>query len=375
MKSRVDGLWERLRLTHEDARRLALVREQVSAQLPALAERLCDDVYDRRDEARLVTLRSAHAEWLEGLFVVRHERARADRVGRAHLVAGAPLSDLFVALAEIRAELEGAADAADPTHETARALSRILDAELAAMVETYLAEQSAAHRRDDRQARLASLGSLAAGLAHEIRNPLNGALLNVSFVSRALEGAGASHDVREALHVVKDEVKRLASLVTDFLEFALPRPIALEPTSLRAIGERAVTLVASQLGADAKLRAELPPPDVVVPADEPRLVSAVVNLLENAIEAVGARGNVTLRVRRDAGQALIDVEDDGPGVPEGDLRIFEPFHSTKPHGTGLGLAVAQRAVADHGGTIEVDSEPGRTRFRVALPLASSGEEG
>jgi len=94
------------------------------------------------------------------------------------------------------------------------------------------------------------------------------------------------------------------------------------------------------------------------------------NLLNNAIEALtpGGGGNVVVRARREPRAVWIEVEDDGPGLPSGDAPVFDAFFSTKPNGTGLGLSIVHRIVSDHGGTIEVDSRPGQTRFRLRLPL-------
>jgi len=97
----------------------------------------------------------------------------------------------------------------------------------------------------------------------------------------------------------------------------------------------------------------------------------LLNLLGNAIDAAGTTGgSVTLRVRRTPRQALIQVEDDGPGLPSADAPIFDAFFSTKEGGTGLGLAITHRIVTDHGGTIDVASAPGKTEFKIALPLDS-----
>lgn len=224
--------------------------------------------------------------------------------------------------------------------------------------------------RKHQEKRLAALGTLAAGLAHEIRNPLNGARLHVSFLERSLK-EGGSPEVLEAIHVVGDEIQRLARLVTDFLDYAQPRPLARAPTSVQALCERALQLVRSSAqDGHVFLTADLPPRDLVFEADGQRLEQVLLNLLHNAIEAVAPRGGrVVLRARREPHNVWIEVEDDGPGLPSGDPPVFDAFFSTKPNGTGLGLAIVHRIVTDHGGNIDVDSRPGRTRFRVKLPLS------
>jgi PAS domain S-box-containing protein len=239
---------------------------------------------------------------------------------------------------------------------------------------TDVTEARAEAERFRQQERLAAVGTLAAGLAHEIRNPLNGALLHVSFLGRALGKSAAHKDALEAAKVVEDEIKRLARLVTDFLDFAHPRPLSVSSTSARMLCERAAHLVASAASAaKVNVTLDLPASDLVFEADTQRLEQVFLNLLQNAIEAlVPHGGHVVLRARRAPHEVTFEVEDDGPGLSAATSRIFDAFYSTKPNGTGLGLAIVLRIVTDHHGTIDVDSHPGRTRFRVKLPLAQQG---
>jgi PAS domain S-box-containing protein len=232
-----------------------------------------------------------------------------------------------------------------------------------------LAERTRHHEK------LAAVGTLAAGLAHEIRNPLNGAQLHVSFLERALKKTGASQETLEAVGVVGDEIKRLAALVSEFLDFARPKPPRLEPTSVRELCERAVQLVLPRAAAaHVSLTSDLPTRDVTVQADAAKMEQVLLNLLGNAIEAISptgsasTRGHVVLRVRRQPRRVVFEVEDDGPGLPSPDAPIFDAFFSTKPDGTGLGLAITHRIISDHGGDIDVESRPGRTIFRVSIPV-------
>jgi signal transduction histidine kinase len=222
--------------------------------------------------------------------------------------------------------------------------------------------------------RLAAIGTLAAGLAHEIRNPLNGAQLHVSFLERAIKRKSNDADMLEATRVVGDEIKRLANLVTEFLDFARPKPPELKPTSLVKAMEHACGLVADTAkAANVKLTCDLPSSDVEFPADSAKLTQVLLNLLNNAVEATGAAGggNVRLRGRRGPRQVFIDVEDNGPGLPGPEAPIFDAFYSTKEGGTGLGLAITHRIITDHRGTIDVSSQPGKTSFHIALPLEQS----
>ncbi|MFY0538222.1 protoglobin domain-containing protein [Nannocystis pusilla] len=232
-------------------------------------------------------------------------------------------------------------------------------------------DETALLARTQQQEKLAAIGTLAAGLAHEIRNPLNGAQLHLTRLERALRRGDTSPRVFESVTVVGDEMKRLGALVTEFLEFARPRPLRLESVCVQPLLERVAELVAAQAGEGKVLvRLDVPIAPIELRADRAKLEQVLLNLACNAIEALAPNGggNVVVRARRQPRTVTLEVEDDGPGVAP-DTPIFDAFYSSKPQGTGLGLSITHRIVTDHGGTIDVDSAPGRSLFRVALPLA------
>jgi signal transduction histidine kinase len=220
-----------------------------------------------------------------------------------------------------------------------------------------------------RSERLAALGTMAAGLAHEIRNPLNAAHLQLTLLQRKLgrpEGADAS-GAAEAARLVADELNRLAGLVREFLQFAKPQPLRLSRGDLRITVEEVVGLLAPEAAAAGAALELLPGPTIFAELDDERMKQVIHNLVRNAVEAVGKGGKVRLRLEAQNGEAHLAVEDNGPGLPSLDAPIFEPFFTTKESGTGLGLAIAHRIVTDHGGRITVDSRPGHTVFEVCLP--------
>ena len=242
------------------------------------------------------------------------------------------------------------------------------------LVGADITQEQADQEQQQREKRLAAVGILAAGLAHEIRNPLNGARLHVSFLERALRKDG-SPDVIEAVHVVDDEIQRLARLVTDFLDFARPRPLVSGSVDARALGERAIGLMSAGLDpAGVRIVGDFPRSELAIAGDAERLEQVLLNLLRNAIEAIGDAGSIVVRARREPRHAILEVSDDGPGFASTDAPVFEAFYSTKAKGTGLGLAIVNRVVTDHGGRIEVESKPGATTFRLILPLARREEE-
>ena len=223
--------------------------------------------------------------------------------------------------------------------------------------------------RTQQQERLAAIGTLAAGLAHEIRNPLNGAQLHITYLDRALRRDHAHTELLAAVGVVGDELKRLGGLVVEFLDFARPRPLQLRPLAIQSLFERIVQLVAAPAASHGvTVTVDAPAAALELLADGAKLQQVLLNLAQNAIEALaGNGGTVVLRARRQPRMLAIEVEDSGPGIPSG-TPIFDAFYSTKPQGTGLGLSITHRIVTDHGGSIDVDSRPGCTVFRVMLPI-------
>lgn len=241
-----------------------------------------------------------------------------------------------------------------------------------------VSEERALAERTLRSEKLASVGTLAAGLAHEIRNPLNGALLHVTFLERALRRTGADADSQDAIKLVGDEIRRLSSLVKDFLVFARPNPPELRPSSLHAVCNKVLSMVEADAAAGhVRVERDFALHDPTALIDPEKLVQALLNLVRNAIDSVASTGGgrVVLRTRRQPRAVVIEVEDEGPGLPGPEAPIFDAFYSTKSHGTGLGLAIVHRVVTDHDGTIDVESRPGRTVFRVTLKRVTDIEEG
>jgi two-component system NtrC family sensor kinase len=220
--------------------------------------------------------------------------------------------------------------------------------------------------------KLASVGRLAAGIAHEINNPLTGVLTYASLLQKRLPAEGPD---AEDLEVIVRETKRCRGIIRELLDFARPTPPSRHPTDLNEVARHAMAVVVTQLRLNhvsiaLDLAADLP----TAQADANQLQQVVVNLLLNAADATGPEGGqITLHTRSatDPGFLEVEVEDQGQGIPAEHIpRLFEPFFTTKGNkGTGLGLAVTWGLVQSHGGTIVVRSDPGQgARFIVRIPL-------
>lgn len=228
-------------------------------------------------------------------------------------------------------------------------------------------ETRAIERRVRAAEQLAVVGELTAGLAHEIRNPLNSALLELKVLTRRL-ARSQEPTLTSSVDVVRGELERLERLLADFLWFARPAGRHAMPGSLASPTEAVARLVATEASERGiTVSVDLAPDLAQVAFDEDRIRQVLFNLVRNAIEALQGGGAIVLRVRNRGGSVELEVEDDGPGIPGDPQRVFHPFHTTKPTGTGLGLTIARRIAVDHGGELRLESAPGRTVFTLSLP--------
>ncbi len=230
-----------------------------------------------------------------------------------------------------------------------------------------------------------SVTAMAAMLAHEVKNPLSG----IRGAAQLLELNQDGQD-RELTRLICDETDRIVQLVDSMEMFADSRPPEHEAVNIHEVLEHVRSLAANGVAHGVKFLERYDPSLPAVRGNRNLLIQAFFNLVKNAAEATPKVGGVICLTTRycqgvrlalpGAGEKLclplmVTVEDNGPGVPE-DLQthLFDPFVSTKPNGKGLGLALVAKIVDDHGGVIELDSEPGRTRFMLYLPLIASVED-
>ena len=241
----------------------------------------------------------------------------------------------------------------------------------------HMAEQLRESRREierlhrtqmSRAEHLATLGELATGLAHEIRNPLAGIAGVIEIIARDLPSTSPA---RAVVKDVRQEIARINHIVTDLLQTARPHPPRVRKGNLNTTVEHAVMLGRQQALAksvDIVLTKDAALPDVEHDSDQ--IHQVLLNLLLNALQAIDKDGEINVTLRSESAFAIVDIADNGRGIaPEHLPNIFRPFYTTKGDGTGLGLSLARRIVEDHQGKINVSSTVGQgTIFTVMLPL-------
>ena len=216
-----------------------------------------------------------------------------------------------------------------------------------------------------RAERLKTLGEMAAGMAHEVKNPLAAIRSSAQILSERVSGKEA-----QFAHIVVSEVDRLNRVVNEFLDYARPAPLKREPVLLSGLLDSCLELLAPVVKqAGVAVERTYPADEGTVDADPNQLRQVFLNLILNAVQAVGNKGCVAASIRQSGRETRVTMKDNGPGIEPGKLRsVFEPFFTTKPGGTGLGLPIAQRIVAEHGGRLIIESTPGAgTTATVILP--------
>jgi len=235
--------------------------------------------------------------------------------------------------------------------------------------------------------RLASLGILAAGMAHEIKNPLGGIRGAAQLLCKEM---GEGHLLQEYTDVIIREADRLNKIVQGLLDFSRPTELRLRPTNLHQVLERVASLVqmespSGKVGIVRRFDPSLP----LIKADPDPLSQVFLNLFKNGIDAMGGEGVLSLTTRmlpgyrmqdgghEKKGMISVDIEDRGCGIgPEEIEKIFDPFYTRKAGGVGLGLSISHRIIEEHGGKIEVTSAPGKgTCFHVCLPVVIPMKDG
>lgn len=380
----LDEVLRYVELGDADRARLTDLCAKLAPQLPEIAQRFYEHLAANPGAAAVLSgpaqvkrLHKSLVDWMaSGLLGPYDDRFydKRSRIGRQHVAIGLPQHYLFTAMNVIRGEYDDRiAGLYDPqeARRVAKSVDKLFDIELALLLRNYQLDSEAklvARERSTQAERVTAIQTLSSGLAHEVRNPLNAAKLQLELVDRRLRRDEEDPKLVESIEVIRHELERLTRLLNEFLAFARPSDLALGDHDVLAITRDIVASerpLAEARGATLEVVGR---GSLSARVDAGKLQQIMHNLVRNAIEAIAAGGHVIVEVSGDGEHVYLVVEDDGPGIPEAiQRRIYEPFFSTKESGTGLGMSIVHSMVALHGGTITLASSPRGTRFDVALP--------
>jgi two-component system, NtrC family, sensor histidine kinase HydH len=321
--------------------------------------------------AQIQRLKGTLTRWIDELFRGPHDEAyceRRARIGRIHVLIDLPQAYMFTAMDRIRVRAsdvlsEALADDPATLRRVHTALHQILDIELAIMLETYREDLLVKNRTAER---LATIGQFAAGIGHELRNPL-AVVESSAFLVRQRLGQLDIDDpgVKRHLDKIAAEVRRSNKTINDLLELARSRPLGRTPVPVE--GWLGQTITSSNLPPGVKVNVDVPP-ELSLQADADQLARLLGNLLLNASQAMDGAGQIWIDARREGDEVRIRVRDEGPGIPpEIRQRVFEALFTTKAQGSGLGLALCRRIAEAHGGTVTLEPAPRGASFLVTIP--------
>jgi two-component system, sporulation sensor kinase E len=276
-------------------------------------------------------------------------------------VAGIGLS----AIASAKADDSGRHEVASGAHGRPGSPTPATDAEKVGhvMILRDITESRRTAQQTIESERLNALTLLAAGVAHEIGNPLNSLHIHLQLMERSVQNLddGAKAELQQSIDVARSEVNRLDSIVTQFLRAIRPSRPQLRPESINTIVEEAVRFFTPEIQdrdivVEQELRSDLP----LLQLDRDQMKQAFYNVIKNSLDAMQRHGTLRIRTDLDDTHVLIRFVDTGGGMSAGNLgRVFEPYFTTKPSGTGLGLLIVRRIVREHGGELSIESSQGK----------------
>lgn len=352
--------------TAEDERLLRDSFPRLEPHFPDIAELFYARVLEHpeaaaalaRGEKSVGSLKLTLVRWMSELLLGPWNEAyveRRARIGRVHVRIGLPQHYMVSAMNVMRTSFDPLVN----TREERRAIEKACDIDLALMLHTYREDLEAAQARAER---LATYGQLVASIGHELRNPLG-----VIETSLHVLKSRPNNDERSQKHLsrIGEQVKLSSDIITQLLNLIADRPLGLVPTTLAALVDDARRSVHVPAG----VKFDVVGPATALRCDVLQLRQAVLNLLENAVWFASPAGQVQVTLDEKNDFAELTVDDSGPGVdPDIRAHIFEPLVSSRPGGTGLGLALVKRIVEKHGGEVSVDKSPlGGARFSFRVP--------
>jgi signal transduction histidine kinase len=321
--------------------------------------------------AQIGRLKQSLLRWIDELFTGPHDEAyfeRRLRIGRVHVQINLPQMYMLTAMDRIRVRTVAALRTApqidgDRLDVMLTAIHQILDIELAIMLESYRDDLLAKNRTAER---LATIGQFAAGIGHELRNPLGIVESSAFLVTHRLENLKvADPGIKRHMEKIVVEVQRSGRTITDLLELARNRPPKRRVVDAREFVLE--TVPAAHLPPAVNVTVNVPA-GVPLDADPDQLGRVLINLLINAGQAMNGAGNIWVESRREPASTVLCVRDTGPGVPSQEReQIFQALFTTKAKGSGLGLALCRRIAEAHGGTVQVEPSAEGALFTVTVP--------
>lgn len=371
--------------TDADAVRIQSISRQVEPSFPSIIDDFYDEIARHPETRRVLTggqvqidrLKRTLLKWIHDLFSGRYDAEYVERrwrVGLRHVEIGLDQVYCNMAMSRIRGGLVQALERSwsGDQSELLRAVSsinKIIDLDLAIIEDAYQTEHLAKQQQIER---LATIGQVAGGVAHELRNPLNVVKTSIYYLANARNPT--PEKITEHLRRIERHIDLADGVITALSNFArMPVPQGRPFPVMECIGEVLdQTMLPESVGVVLEDLSSLP----LVLADISQIQIVLRNLIHNAREAMEGKGQLKIRGRVDGTMVEIIVSDTGPGIPPDELaRIMEPFFTTKARGLGLGLAISRTIVDKSMGELRVSSEPGKgTTFIVRLPIAQSIEE-
>ncbi|CAN5211102.1 hypothetical protein BH11MYX1_BH11MYX1_21150 [soil metagenome] len=381
----LDELITYVKFDAADQARLLELHPRLAPRFAAIAEKFYEAIWADPNAAAMLSgadqverLRRTLIDWMSSGLLGPYDRAfneRRSRIGRVHVRIGLGQHYMFTALNVVRvAYLDHirALYPADHALDVMRSVEKLFDIELALMLRHYqlVSEDKLVTRERAIQSdRISALQTMTAGLAHEVRNPLNAAKLQLELLKRRLKRKDDDPKLTEPIELAHQEIERLTEMLNEFLAFARPPELHLVDYDVVNVARGVVELeriVAERRGITLTLAHD--PDAVSVPVDPAKLHQVLQNLVRNAIEAAPDGGRVGVAVHLAERSVHLRVSDNGPGMSdEVRVRVFEPFFSTKEAGTGLGMSIVHSFVAIHEGRIDIETGSSGTTIDVALP--------
>ena len=376
-------------LDQDDRRRLVALHPVLSPHFAGIADEFYASMLATPATAAIFgpdqveRLHRSLVDWISSGLLGPYDDAffvKCSSIGHRHIQTGLAQHSMIAAMSVMRRSYKRRIASAYPAHASQAigdAVDKLLDLELAVMLQHYQHDSEARVRHAEQQRRreqIEAMRTLCTGLAHEVRNPVNSAKLQLALASRRLRKGVDELHLAGPLERVGQEIDRLTVLLDEFLAFARPPALDARPADVAAVVRDVVAdhqVLATRSGVALTLETTTSP--IVAEVDATKIRQIVASLVCNAIDAASRGGTGTVAVHHGEGRVHIHVTDDGPGIPTEVLpRIYEPFFSTKDGGTGMGMSIAHSLVALHDGTIEVSSSSQGTVVEVTIPRRRPG---